>query len=62
MTNREYYFLQNNEFDMMASMLKLNICPIFAVSGESLCTNNKVSKGCESCIQIWLNEGHKTDG
>lgn len=61
MTNREYYFLRKNEFDMLASMLKVNICPIYAVSGESLCSNTKVSESCERCIRAWLNEEHKNE-
>lgn len=61
MTNREYYFLRKNEFDMMASMLKVNICPIFAVSGKSICAKNKVGNSCGSCIRAWLNEEHKNE-
>ena len=63
MTNRDKYITKRNEYDLMLSILKSDICPIYAVAGlkEKLVTCwdvavRKPEVTCEECIQKWLNK------
>jgi hypothetical protein len=68
MKNREKYITKVNECDLMNTIEKnTGICPIRAVAGikkwEKLCRCLiHIKKGCNACIQDWLNEEAEGSG
>lgn len=67
MKNRDKYFTQKNEYDLMMDIEKnTNTCPIRVIAGISReakimrCYNYR-HEGCDKCVQKWLNEEFSTD-
>jgi hypothetical protein len=60
-TNRQKYFLQRDEYDILISIRRRgwHYCPIEIIGADRpVCVPDKdyIHDDCDTCIQRWLNE------